>query len=104
MNEVEGKTLTSSRELVESRPEARRYCDSCKFSNLTLANGATQLICRKRPPQVFAAAMQTAQGIGWASTVLWAGITKEDWCGEHEPDPRGVRTAAPANESVLASA
>lgn len=104
MTEVNGK------EIVSLRPDvpARAFCDSCKFSNLLMVNNTVTTICRKRPPTVVGSPLvtKTQDGFGaqgWFTNTLWPGVTKDDWCGEHEPDPRGVRSPVPANDSVLAT-
>lgn len=102
--ELNGKSAAAEPAVVQ-RPEGRRYCDTCKFSQLALSNQQPQMWCRRSPPQAIGNAFPVGNGslTAWSNTV-WPVVQKDDWCGYHEQDPRGARTVVPANDSAIARA
>ena len=63
-------------------------CMQCRFSDTAtdLVSGQSTLICRFKPPQVFAAAGAVPGGqVQWMTAVMWPNVKSSDWCGEHKP-------------------
>jgi hypothetical protein len=102
MLEVNGKNLTAE---DQPRPEGRRYCDTCRFSQLVLSQGNGMMICRRYPATIIgAASIQNVAGqqqLQWLTSTQLPGVSREDWCGEHQPDPRGARIVPANNDSKV---
>lgn len=102
MTQVNGSDVS----LQVDQPDAnRKYCDTCKFSQIWLGSDQLQMMCRKNPPQALGNFLGVQQGPQVVpqlfSQTVWPIITKMDWCDAHEDDPKLTRNAVKTS-SVIA--
>lgn len=97
MSEVNGKNLDPQPEPI-ARDDGRKYCDTCKFSNLILNGNRPVTICRRQPPRVIGnfIGLQNAGQLTFQefTNTVWPVVSKDDWCGDHVEDPRAARSAS----------
>ena len=66
--------------------EVDMNCTTCRFSNIDLGKSpqAGKLLCRLNPPTPFAVAIPTTGGVTVQVLTIWATVTEDDHCQQHE--------------------
>jgi hypothetical protein len=58
-------------------------CSTCKYYRVTAGRG-TEGLCRRYPPQVVVASVDTPDGVRQAPVAVMPNMRAQDWCGEYK--------------------
>lgn len=65
-----------------------KKCGNC-MHGFKISNDPSKIICRRYPPTILIASVQTLQGVQTGPITVRPTLAENETCGEHQPDNEG---------------